>query len=311
LFLVILLIGLLMLVGGADMLVRGGGQLALALRVPALVVGLTIVAFGTSMPELCVSVAAALEASTEMALANVNGSNIANILLVLGCAALVRPLAVNRALIRREIPACVLLQLLVPLMCLGGGITRLEGFILIAVGAGYNIWLIYDVMGGRRMAAEELDDLGESGTNNWKKQLGLLLLGTVTLIVGAYLFVDSAEQVALLLGMSDRYIGITVVALGTSAPEVVTALVSAYRGEVDLAVGNSLGSNILNVSMVLGVTAMITPVVFTDPGTWSDIGVAVFVTFLLVPVVLRGKLGRVEGALMVLGYGVFVSMSAG
>ena len=217
-FLVTLLIGLMMLVGGADMLVRGGGQLALALRVPALVVGLTIVAFGTSMPELCVSIAAALEASTEMALANVNGSNIANIFLVLGCAAMVTPLRVERSLIRREIPACFLLQLLVPLMCIGGRINRLEGFILLVVGIGYNIWLLYDVMGGRRVASDELDDLGEIETSRWKKHLAFLLVGTVTLIIGAYLFVDGAEKVALYLGMSDRYIGITVVALGTSAP---------------------------------------------------------------------------------------------
>jgi cation:H+ antiporter len=299
-----------MLVGGADMLVRGGGQMALALRVPALVVGLTIVAFGTSMPELCVSVAAALDASTEMALANVNGSNIANILLVLGAAALVAPLTVNRSLIRREIPACILLQLLVPLVCTGGGISRGEGVLLLSVGVGYNLWLIYDVMGGRRVASDDLDDLGEMETENWKKHLTLLVVGIVTLVFGAYLFVNSAETVALYLGMSDRYVGITVVALGTSAPEVVTALVSAYRGEVDLAVGNSLGSNILNVSMVLGITAMITPVVFADAGTWSDIGMAVCVTFLLVPVVLRGKLGRLEGLMMIGAYGLFVSMSA-
>jgi cation:H+ antiporter len=310
LFLITLLIGLLMLVAGADMLVRGAGQFALALRVPALVVGLTIVAFGTSMPELCVSIAAALEASTEMALANVNGSNIANILLVLGCAALVAPLAVNRSLIRREIPACLLLQLLVPIVCLGGRINRFEGLLLLAVGVGYNLWLLHDVLGGRRMASDGRDDHGGLEIKQWKKHLALMLFGTLTLIAGAYLFIDSAEKVALYLGMSDRYIGVTVVALGTSAPEVVTALVSAYRGEVDLAIGNSVGSNILNVSMVLGITAMITPVVFTDPGTWSDIGIAVLVTFVLGPVVLRGKLGRIEGALMILGYGVFIAMSA-
>ena len=309
-FLVTLLIGLMMLVGGADMLVRGGGQLALALRVPALVVGLTIVAFGTSMPELCVSIAAALEASTEMALANVNGSNIANIFLVLGCAAMVTPLRVERSLIRREIPACFLLQLLVPLMCIGGRINRLEGFILLVVGIGYNIWLLYDVMGGRRVASDELDDLGEIETSRWKKHLAFLLVGTVTLIIGAYLFVDGAEKVALYLGMSDRYIGITVVALGTSAPEVVTGLVSAFRGEVDLAVGNSLGSNILNISMVLGITAMITPVVFEDAGTWMDIGVAVLATSLLIPVVLRGRLGRFEAFAMLAAYGLFVVLSA-
>lgn len=299
-----------MLVGGADMLVRGGGQMALALRVPALVVGLTVVAFGTSMPELCVSIAAALDASTEMALANINGSNIANILLVLGCAALVAPLTVNRSLIRREIPACILLQLLVPLLCTGGGISRGEGLLLLSVGVGYNLWLFYDVMGGRRLPAEEDEDLGELNTGKWKKQFMLLLFGIVTLVFGAFLFVNSAETVAVHLGMSDRYIGITVVALGTSAPEVVTALVSAYRGEVDLAVGNTLGSNILNIAMVLGITAMITPIVFADAGTWSDIGMAVFVTFLLVPVVLRGKLGRPEGAIMILGYGFFIAMSA-
>jgi cation:H+ antiporter len=305
LFILSLLIGLLMLVVGAEMIVRGGGQLALSLRIPALVVGLTIVAFGTSTPELLVSVTAALTASTEMALANVNGSNIANILLVLGSAAAVRSLVVDRTLMRREIPSCLLLQFLVPLLCSDGVISRGDGVLLILVGVIYNTWLLYEALRGRAPAPD--DDSEEAIP--WMRHLGMLGAGIAVLVVGAQLFVHGAGAVAALLGLSERFIGLTVVALGTSAPEVVTAVVSAYRGEVDLAVGNSLGSNILNVSMVLGITAIVAPIQVMDQGAWPDMWMAVAATCLLVPIVLKGMLNRFEGIVLAFGYLVYLGVA--
>ncbi|HHO50639.1 MAG TPA: calcium/sodium antiporter [Deltaproteobacteria bacterium] len=294
-FVVYLLLGLLMLVLGAELLVRGGGQLALALRVPALVVGLTIVAFGTSTPELMVSLNAAMSASTEMSLANVNGSNLANVTLVLGLAALVSPLAVERTLMRREIPSCLLLQLCVPLVCLDGVISQGDGVLLLLGGVLYNAWLLFEALRGRAPALDDDELIGEGHT---LKHGLLLVFGLGILILGAQFFVDGAVAVAKALHLSDRFIGLTVIALGTSAPEVATGMVSAHRGEVDLAVGNSLGSNLLNIAMVLGVTAIVFPIRITDPGAWTDMAVAFGVTALLVPFVLKGSINRFEGLLL-------------
>lgn len=293
-----------MLVGGAELLVRGGGQLALALKVPALIVGLTVVAFGTSAPELAVSVSAAWGGSTEAALANVTGSNIANILLVLGFAALVRPLVVDRSLIRREIPALLLLQLLIPLLCLDEVINRWEGLLLLAVGLGYNGLLIRQALKDRSaaMAAEVPGEDTAEGTH-WAIHLVLLVLGLGILVGGAQFFVAAAFDLATSFGFSERVIGLTVIALGTSAPEVVTGAISAWRGETELALGNSIGSNILNISMVLAITAMLSPIAFTDGGVWVDLGVANLVTLLMVPIVLAtGRIGRVAGAMLIAGY---------
>lgn len=297
-----------MLVGGAELLVRGGSQLALLFRVPALVVGLTIVAFGTSTPELATSLSAAWVAqSTEMALANVNGSNLANILLVLGGAALIRPLRVERALLRREIPALILLQCLVPLLCIGGVVVWYEGIVLLLVGLGYNFLLLRQSLGLRGAEAEGLqqemlDEIGDStGSVGWN--LGLLLIGMVVLIIGAWLFIEGSVVLAEMIGLSDRIIGLTCVALGTSAPELATAMVSAHRGEVDLAIGNSIGSNILNISMVLALTAIVEPVQMVDQAAWFDLSAGVVASFFLgVFVMMGGRLGRVIGVLMVLSY---------
>lgn len=295
-----LLIGLVGLVGGAELLVRGGGQLALALRVPALVVGLTVVAFGTSMPELLVSVTAALEASTDMALANVNGSNIANIALVLGVASMVHPLTVERTLMRREVPTCIGLQLLVFFACWDSVISMADGVLFVLAGFSYNAWLLWEALRGRAPVLD--DDLETDGKRSPMYHVGMLVAGLLVLVVGARLFVGGAEEAAQLLGLSDRFIGLTVVALGTSAPEVATGVVSARRGEVELAVGNSLGSNILNIAMVLGVTAIIMPIPVLEPGVWSDLTAALVATTLLVPVVLKGRLNRLEGFLLSCGY---------
>lgn len=306
-FVVFLIIGLLALVGGAELLVRGGGALALRLRVPALAVGLTVVAFGTSTPELAVNVLAAMSASTEVALANVNGSNFANILLVLGVGALVRPLRVERSLVRREIPAALILAGLVPLFLLTDArITRLEGALLFLVGVIYNILLLRAAWRGR---VQVDDDLEPTGEGHWALQLVKVLLGILILLGGAQLFVSGAMDLAELIGFSDRFIGLTVVALGTSAPEIATSVVSSLRGSADLAVGNSLGSNILNIAMVLGITAMIYPVEMIDAKAWYDMGAVVVVTLILLPIALRARLGRVGGALMILAYGVYMGLS--
>jgi len=304
LFVVTLLIGLAMLVAGAELLVRGGGQLALALRVPALVVGLTIVAFGTSTPELMVSLTAALEASTEMALANVNGSNLANIALVLGLAAMVRPLVVERTLMRRDVPSLLALQIIVPILAWDGLLSRFDGMVLLGGGVAYNVWLLVEALRGRAPALD--DDLEMDDDSGVARNLFMLVAGMVILVVGAQFFVGGAVVMAQYIGLSDRVIGLTVVALGTSAPEIATAIASARRGDTDLAVGNSIGSNLLNISMVLGLTSLISPIRILDVGAFQDMGAAVFITLGLVPFVLKGSMSRIEGAVLSIAYLLYV-----
>ncbi len=305
-FLVTLLIGLMMLVAGAELVVRGGGQIALAMRVPALVVGLTIVAFGTSAPELGVSITAAFTASTDMAIANIIGSNIGNIALVLGLAALVRPMAVDSRLVRREVPVLVLLQLMIPAFAWNGTIERHEGFLLLVIGVVYNVLLLAEARKRRQRVLDEDDEVtAENG--QFAYYIGLLLGGIVIIVIGSMLFVNGAKEIALRLGLSQRYVGLTVVALGTSAPEVATSVMSAYRNQGDLAVGNALGSNILNITMVLALTAMIQPIVMSSADVNVDFAVALGVTLLLIPMVLRDRLlGRIEGALLTIGYLAYV-----
>ncbi len=304
-----LVIGLVALVGGAELLVRGGSHMALAFRVPILIVGLTLVAFGTSTPELAVSITAALSETddlgkgTEMALANVNGSNMANILLVLGIASLVAPLRVDRRLMRREVPTLLALQFSVPLVMMGGVITRIEGFLLLSGGIAYNIWLVYEAMKLREAYVPEDDDLDITNVN-LPKDVAMFVFGLVVMLGGAVFFVSGAVTLAQNLGFSAWFIGLTVLALGTSMPEVITGIVASWRGEVDLAIGNSLGSNILNISMVLGITAMIKPIEFENPAVWVDTGIVCCVALLLVPIVMSGsgRLSRLGGALMIMTY---------
>jgi len=309
LFLVALLVGLVMLVAGAELVVRGGGDLALWMRIPALVVGLTVVAFGTSAPELAVSVTAAFNASTDMALANVIGSNVANLALVLGLAALVRPLSVDSRLARREIPICLLLQLLVPVFALDGVVGRVDGLVLLLVGVGYNVWLVMEARQRRARLLDD-DDEGPVGDGAWRKHVAILVAGIAIIVVGSWFFVGGATEIALRLGMSDRYVGLTVVALGTSAPEVATSVVSSWRDQGELAVGNAIGSNILNISLVLAATSFVTPIVLNDAGVFVDFAVAFGVTALLIPMVIRDRLlGRVEGGVLTVGYLAYVFLT--
>jgi cation:H+ antiporter len=303
----LLLVGLALLVGGAELLVRGGGQLALGLRVPPLVVGLTVVAFGTSTPELAVSISAAFSGSTDAAMGNVLGSNIANVLLVLGVGALAAPLLVDRSLIRREIPALLVLQLLLPLLCFDGKVGWIDGLVLVGLGLFYNGLLVRQALKDRSASVASGVDAPKSV---WWRDVLFLLVGIGLLVGGAQVFVGAALEIAGWLGWSDRFIGLTVIAIGTSAPELVTTAVSAFRGEVDIAIGNVVGSNILNLAIVLGLTAIVQPVVLADAGVWLDLGVASAVAVILVPIALAlGRIGRPLGAVLVLLYAGYLALS--
>ncbi len=261
-----LLGGGLLLYFGAQWLVAGSSALALALRIPQLIVGLTVVAYGTSAPEVIVSVQAALAGHTGVTLGNVIGSNIANIGLILGTAALLAPARVDASLRRRELPVLVLATAMVPAVLVDGAVSRPEAMVLLLAGGMYAVWMIHAARSRQEVASaragtvveRELADAAGAPQAMHPPQAALLaLFGLGVLLVGGTLFIDGAVAAAKALGISERLVGLTVVAIGTSLPEWITSVVAARRGHADLALGNVVGSNIFNVFLCLGAAALI------------------------------------------------------
>ena len=302
---VLLLAGFVLLVGGGELLVRGASGLARAVGLSPLVVGLTVVSFATSAPELAVTLGAAASGSPGLAVGNVVGSNIANILLVLGASALVVPLVVRSRVVKLDVPVMIALSLAFLLMALDGTISTLDGGLLLAALTAY---VTRAVASSRRRsrgsAPAESDSPSASPTRPvWLDAL-LVAVGVGMLVLGAQWLVGSATAIATALGISDLVIGLTVVAVGTSLPELATSIVAVRRGERDLAVGNIVGSNIFNIGSVLGLTALITPggVPVAEAAIGFDIPFMLAVALALLPVVYTGAaVARWEGGLF-LGY---------
>lgn len=316
--LVFLGLGFVASVSGAELLVRGASRLAATLGVSALVIGLTVVAFGTSAPELAVSIRSALAGQADVALGNVVGSNNFNVLLILGLAALITPLAVDQKLVRFEIPLMILVSLLVWLLARDGVVDRREGAALFAGLIGYLLWCLKsarsETQAIQREYAEELQSMTgdpasiangaprHSTSQLWN--VGLVLGGLALLVLGADWLVEGATQLARRWGVSELVIGLTVVAGGTSLPELTTSVVAAMRGERDIAVGNVVGSNLFNLLGVLGLTAAIAPngVAVADQALQFDIPVMIVVGIACLPIFFTGhRIARWEGALF-LGY---------
>lgn len=294
----LLVVGLVLLVVGADLLVKGAARLAANFGVPALVVGLTVVAFGTSAPELAVSVKAAFSGQAELAIANVVGSNIFNILFILGLAALISPLIISQQLIRQDVPIMVGVSILALVMTLNGNISRLEAGLLVVALLGYTFFLFYQ---GKQQGSEAVDgDVGEILSVKvpaWQNVL-LVVGGLVLLVLGARWLVQSAVELATAWGVNEAVIGLTIVAAGTSLPEVVTSMVATIRGERDIAVGNVVGSNIFNILCVLGISGLVSPTPLLAGAQLAsfDIPVMLGVAVLCVPLFFVGAmLNRIEG----------------
>ncbi len=302
-----LLLGLLLITLGGEALVRGAGRVAKQLGVPAVMVALTLVAFGTSCPELAVNVTASYRDASDLALGNIIGSNVANILLVLGLAAVVRPLAVHLDLIRRESPFLLFLHLLLAGLVMDGNLGRVDGAVLSIIGLGYLTILIMSA----RKARLKLEDREREKTHNVWAQTGLTLLGAGMLLMGARWFVAGALDLVKILDMSQRVVGLTVAALGTSLPEIGASLVATLRRQSDLAIGNAVGSCIFNLVFVLGLTAMIRPMTVDlalASGVGLDLGVAAAASAVLIPILWTGRrIVRIEGVLMLTGYATFVT----
>lgn len=298
--------GILLLFGGGEGLVRGATSIAQRFGMSSLVVGLTVVAFATSAPELAASLTAALTEAPDIAVGNVLGSNVANIALILGVAALARPIPVAASFVKGEIPVMIVITLLLAPMIMDRLISRGEGVLLLLVLALYLGFLLYQK--SRTGGAGVSESLQERPFSPGKATLAVTV-GGLALVVGAKLLITGAVDIAQSFGISDRVIGLTLVALGTSLPELASSLVAARHGEGDIVLGNIIGSNVFNVACILGTTAVVVPIPVTDPGTPRDlavvVGLSVALPLLLLP---RGRLGRVSGTLLLLAYGLYVTI---
>ncbi len=301
----LLVIGFVLLVKGADWFVEGASGLAEKFGIPQLVIGLTIVAMGTSLPEAAVSVSAALKGSAEITIGNIVGSNILNVLVILGLTSVIKPIAVQRSTVKYELPFVIVISAL--LMGIGytdNVVGRVDGIILWALMICYLLYLLKMAKSG----ADVLEEIpGEGGRMPVWKMLVMIVLGGVMIVLGSDVAVDAATELAKIFGMSERLIGLTIVAFGTSLPELVTSVTAALKGKADIAVGNIVGSNIFNILFVVGTSALITPVAYSAT-FFVDSIICIATGILLWILVFKNKrLGRIGGAVMLVCYaGYFV-----
>ncbi|HUF13966.1 MAG TPA: calcium/sodium antiporter [Longimicrobiales bacterium] len=311
-----LILGMVALVAGAELLVRGAARIAARFGISPLVIGLTVVAFGTSSPEMAVSSVAALNGAADIALGNVVGSNIFNVLVVLGLSALVAPLVVAREVIREQTPIMIGVSLLLLLLALDGSISRLEGLLLFAGIIVYTVVLVRrsrteslasrnaEPMLGTGLAEDERAALETGDRSAVLRPLVTAALGLALLIAGSDWLVDAATAIATAIGVSELVIGLTIVAAGTSLPELATSVVAALRGERDMAVGNVVGSNIFNILAILGVASVIAPGgIAVAPAALSfDVPVMIAVALVCLPIFFNGQVIQRWEGLFLLGF---------
>jgi cation:H+ antiporter len=299
------------MVWGAELLVRGASRLATAAGISPLVVGLTVVAFGTSSPELAVSVMSAFKGQADLALGNVVGSNIFNVLLILGISALIVPLVVAQQLVRLDVPVMIGASLLILLMGMDGNIGRFDGSILFAGVIAYTVFLIRQSRreGSAEVKAEYETEFGGKPASSWLKNIGLIVFGLGGLMLGSKWLVTSAVAIAEAFGVSELIIGLTIVAAGTSMPEVATSVMAAIKGERDIAVGNVVGSNIFNILSVLGLSSIVAPagITVSDAALRFDIPVMIAIAVACLPIFFVGyRISRFNGASFLFFYVAYI-----
>lgn len=316
--LILFVLGFVFLVGGADWLVRGASRLAQAVGVSPLVIGLTVVSFGTSAPELAVSVQSAYLGQPDLAIGNVVGSNICNILLILGLAALLSPLVVSQKLLRLDVPLMTGVSLLLLLLALDGRLGRIDGTLLFS---GILLYVVFSIWQSRRESRQIQEEYARrfgveteaaAAIPLWNNLL-LIGGGLILLVLGAHWLVEGAVVLARWFGISELIIGLTVIAVGTSLPEIAASVVAGLRGEQDIAVGNAVGSNLFNILAVLGLTALVAPegVRVATAALYFDIPVMIVVAFACLPIFFTGhRIARWEGALFLGYYGAYLAYLA-
>lgn len=295
--------GFVMLIKGADIFVDGASKIATKFNIPQMVIGLTIVAFGTSLPEAAVSIKGALSGNAGISVGNVVGSNIMNILLILGVSSCIAALAIKKNTFRIEIPFVIFITaLMLVLGMMGGELSRLDGVIFLVLMAAFMVYLIISAKNG---GADEETELSEKDT--MPKLILFVIIGAVGIVLGSNVTVDAASYIAVEFGMTQRLIGLTIVAFGTSLPELVTSATAAKRGKVDIAIGNIVGSNIFNILFVVGMAAVIsgTPIAF-EAAFIKDTVVAIAAAVILFVCVMKNKkLTRAGGIFMLCSYAVY------
>ncbi|MCX8084892.1 MAG: calcium/sodium antiporter [Calditerrivibrio sp.] len=304
-------VGLVILIVGSDLLVRGASKLAISMGVSPLVVGLTVVAFGTSAPELAVSVKAAWSGFPDMAVGNVVGSNIANILLILGLSAMVAPVVVHTQVVRQEIPVLVGTSALFACMALDGKLSKFDGGLLFLLIIVYTIFLVRQSRKESKLTQDEYAK--QMPKSSWDDRLWvqvvLIIVGLVGLVWGADIAVKSAAKIAEFFGVSELIIGLTIVAVGTSLPEIATSVMAMVKGERDIAVGNVVGSNVFNILSVLGLSSLVSPSVVTINRDilQFDLWIMLGAVFVLIPIVMSGMtILRWEGLSLLLFYASYI-----
>ena len=304
-----LIVGFVLLVKGADFFVDGSSSVAKILRVPSIIIGLTIVAFGTSCPEAAVSITASIEGKNAISLGNVIGSNIFNLLVVTGASAVLMPITVDRGMLKREFPfsiivAAILLAFAADTMLRGmetNAVGRGAGIVLLILFVLFVAFMVWSALKNRTESQEEYKTMSVT------RSLIYIVGGLAAIIIGGQLVVDSATEIARTFGLSETLIGLTIVAMGTSLPELVTSIVAAVKGESDLALGNVIGSNIFNILLILGASATIAPLSVGIEIIYDTVILIVMSIVVYIMAFGKKKIGRLEGAIMLLGYAVYMA----
>ena len=299
--LVLLAIGFVMLVKGADWFVGGAVCIADRFHIPPIIIGLTIVAMGTSAPEAAVSITSAFQGVADITVGNIVGSNIMNILVILGLSAAIVPLAVTKSTIKVDLPFLAAVTILLLILGINGTISFVDAVILIVCFVSYIIYLISRTI---KYSAQVEDE--EITTMKMSKAIPLLIIGMGLIVLGSNFAVDAATEIARILGMSERTIGLTIVALGTSLPELFTSVAAALKGNADIAVGNIVGSNLFNILFVIGISAMIIPVPFAAAFIPDMIIAIVCAVFVFAVAKFKHKLPRWSGFIMLAGYAAYL-----
>jgi len=304
---VLIIAGLVILVFGGDYLVKGASGIALKFNMPSMLVGMTVVALGTSSPELVVSVRAALAGKPDISTGNVVGSNVANVCLILGITTIIFPVLIKKSVLKNDWVVMMLASIIFYLTALNGEISRWEGIVFVGLLAGY---ISFSFFKANRAAKEAIPEELKSGKAKGIWILVLyIVLGTVGLIYGAKWFLEGAEAIARNLGVSDRVIAITLVAFGTSVPELAASIIAAFKKEHDIFLGNIIGSNLFNLLAILGITAIINPISVADEIIQSDVFWMLSTSFVLLPMGLLGnKLSRFDGSLLLITYIIYISI---
>lgn len=306
LYIILIIVGFALLIVGADFLVDGASGIAKKFHIPEIIIGLTIVSIGTSMPELFVSITSAIDGYSDMALGNVIGSNLCNLLLILGLSSLIKPVDFQEETRKYEIPMCLLFTIILMIFSnTSGGISRSEAAILLVL---FGLFIAYTIYMGKKKSKEDSKVVEEN--NKTIKNIILIILGIVGLKFGGDFVVNNAVNIAQMFNISEKVISLTILAIGTSLPELVTSVTAAIKGNSDIAIGNIIGSNIFNILLILGVSSVIKPITFNSSYNMDlsilCISMVILALFPIIPP--KNKMSRANGLIYVLMYGAYMGM---